>query len=169
MFLVLAKKDRATSIKKQIDTISKIKNFLKKDEVVKEIFDKYNKSMDDMDGIAISFEKDLDVTAKTIDGKIILNTSLMDENFNIICRYVVHELTHVFQHIEKEFSKKQKKEKEYLDRPEEIEAFQNQVKFDSKKRSRKEAIKYIEDLLNYHKIKKEKKEEKKRQLLDKLE
>jgi len=169
MFLVLAKKDKKISIKKQIEIISKVKIFLKKDDVVKDIFNQYNKNIKDMDGISISFEKNLDVTAKTIDGKIILNTSLMDENFNIICRYVVHELTHVFQHMEKEFSKKQKKEEKYLDRPEEIEAFQNQVKFDSKKRSRKEAIKYIEDLLSYHKIKKEERKEKKKQLLDKLE
>jgi hypothetical protein len=103
MFVVLAKKE--TSIESQIEVISKIKKFLKKDKVVHDICKDYNKDISDIDGISISFEKKLDVTAKTIDGKVFLNTSLMDEKFEIICRYVVHELTHVFQHMKKEFSK----------------------------------------------------------------
>jgi len=168
MFVVLAKKE--TSIESQIEVISKIKKFLKKDKVVHDICKDYNKDISDIDGVSISFEKKLDVTAKTIDGKVFLNTTLMDEKFEIICRYVVHELTHVFQHMKKEFSKnKDKRKKEYLDRPEEIEAFQNQIKFDAKVRNKEKAIEYVDGLLDYHKIndKKEKKE-KKEELLKKL-
>lgn len=170
MFIVFAKKEQDTSIESQIETIAKVKKFLKTNSIVKEICEQYGMSLGDLDGVTISFERKLDVTAKTIDGKISLNSSLMDEKFEIICRYVVHELTHVFQHMKKEFSKdKNRRNKEYLDRPEEIEAFQNQIKFDAKVRTKKDAIEYVDALLEYHKIKnKKEKAEKRKLLLEKL-
>jgi predicted SprT family Zn-dependent metalloprotease len=168
MIIVLAKKDKEISIEKQIEIISDVKNFLKKDSIVKDICSSFGRGLKDFDGISISFDKKLDVTAKTIDGKIFLNTSLMDEKFEVICRYVVHELTHVFQHMKKEFSRKKEKKKEYLDRPQEIEAFQNQIKFDAKNRTEKEAKEYVNDLLDYHDLDGNKRNETKDKLLKKL-
>jgi len=168
MIIVLAKKDKEISIEKQIEVISDVKNFLKKDLIVKDICSSFGRGLKDFDGISISFDKKLDVTAKTIDGKIFLNTSLMDEKFEVICRYVVHELTHVFQHMKKEFSRKKEKKKEYLDRPQEIEAFQNQIKFDAKNRTEKEAKEYVDDLLDYHDLGGNKRNETKDKLLKKL-
>jgi len=170
MFIVTAKKKKIESIENQVKILSKVKKYLKKDPVVKEICEEYGKSPDELDGVSITFDSNLDVTAKTIDGKMFLNTSLLDEKFEILCRYVVHELTHVFQHMEKEFKKnKSKRKEEYLERPEEIEAFQNQIKFDSNERSEEAAKNYVNRLLKYHGIKdEEEKDSKKKELLKKL-
>ena len=70
--------------------------------------------------------------------------------------------------MEKEGKKKTKKEKIYLNRPEELEAFQYQIKFDADKRSGKKVNEYVNDLLSYHKIPKEKRPEKKDELMDKI-
>jgi len=170
MYVVELKKKKIESIENQVKILSKVKKYLKKDPVVKELCEEYDRKPEDLDGVSIAFDSKLDVTAKTIDGKMFLNTSLLDEKFEILCRYVVHELTHVFQHIEKEFdTDRTKRKKKYLERPEEIEAFQNQIKFDANNRSEKEAEKYVNKLLKYHKVKdKEEAESKKEELLKKL-
>jgi hypothetical protein len=167
---VTAKKKKIESIENQVKILSKVKKYLKKDPVIKEICDEYGRRPEDLDGVSITFDSKLDVTAKTVDGKMFLNTSLLDEKFEILCRYVVHELTHVFQHMEKEFRKNRaKREKEYLERPEEIEAFQNQIKFDANNRSEEEAKKYVNKLLRYHEVKDEEEADSKRkELLKKL-
>lgn len=171
MFILTAKKKKKIdSIENQIEILADIKNFLKKDKVVKEICKEYNRKIEDLDGVSISFDPKLDVTAKTVDGKMFLNTSLLDEKFEIICRYVVHELTHVFQHMKKEFKKPDLGRREsYLERPEEIEAFQNQIKFDANERSEEEVEKYVDGLLRYHKINNKRELlQKKKELLKKL-
>jgi hypothetical protein len=170
MFILTAKKKKIESIENQIQVIADVKDFLKKDKIVKDMFKEYGRDIEELDGVSISFHSKIDSTAKTVNGKMYLNSSLLDEKFEVICRYVVHELTHVFQHIEKEFKKDDGKRREkYLERPEEIEAFQNQIKFDAKETSKKEVEEYVNGLLRYHKVK-DKNEfiNKKRELLKKL-
>jgi len=149
--------------------ISKLKNFLKADETYLELCKEYEQDPEIIDGIAVVFTSDIDVTAKTINAKVFLNSSLLDEGFKIIARYLLHELTHCFQHMEKEGKKRGKKEKIYLDRPEELEAFQYQIKFDTEHRKDDDVNKYINNLLSYHKIPKDERKEKKDQLKKKLD
>jgi hypothetical protein len=70
--------------------------------------------------------------------------------------------------MKKEGEKKNKKEKIYLNRPEELEAFQYQIKFDADKRSDKKVNDYVNNLLSYHKIPKEKRPKKKEELMEKM-
>lgn len=155
-------------LEKRTKLIAKIKSFLKADETYLALCEEYEQPPDILDGISIVFTSDIDVTAKTINAKVFLNSALLDEQFKIISRYVLHELTHCFQHMEKEGKKKTKKKKVYLDRPEEVEAFQYQIKFDNEHRNDDDVNKYVNNLLSYHKVPKEKRPLKKKELTEKI-
>lgn len=155
-------------LEKKTMMAAKVKTYIKSDEIYRELCDEYDHDPDIIDGISVIFTDDIDVTAKTINAKVFLNSALLDEKMEIIGRYLLHELTHCFQHMEKEGKKRKQKDKIYLNRPEELEAFQYQIKFDSDKRSEKEVNKYVNNLISYHKIPKEKRKEKKEELMDKL-
>lgn len=148
--------------------VAKLKQFLKADETFQDLCKEYDQEIDILDGVPVVFTSDLDVTAKTINARVFLNSSLLDEKMEIIARYLLHELTHCLQHMKKEGEKKVKKKDIYLDRPEELEAFQYQIKFDADKRSDKKVNDYVNDLISYHKIPKEKRKEKKRDLMKKM-
>ena len=154
MIYVYAKKK--SSIEEQIALLSEIKKDICSDKLVKELFKDYNFSEEVLLGVAISFSDDIDSTAKTVNGQIFLNTSLLDESDDTIGRYIIHELTHVFQHIEKQKNGQNKKKsdnsEDYLSKPEEIEAFQNQIAYNADKTSRKEVEDYVFDLLEYHEV-----------------
>lgn len=147
---------------------AKVKSYIKSDEVYRELCKEYDQDPDIIDGISVIFTNDIDVTAKTINARVFLNSALLDENIQIIGRYLLHELTHCFQHMEKEGRKVKRKNKIYLNRPEELEAFQYQIKFDSDKRSEKEVNEYVNNLISYHKTPKEERKQKKEQLMQKL-
>ena len=70
--------------------------------------------------------------------------------------------------MEKEGKKNKEKNKVYLNRPEEMEAFQYQIEFDARKRSDKKVNEYVNDLLSYHDIPKEKRPAKKEELMSKI-
>ncbi len=163
------KKKSKHKLEERTKIVSKLKNFLKADDIYIELCKEYHQDPEILDGISVVFTKEIDVTAKTINAKIFLNTSLVDEKFEIMARYLLHELVHCFQHMENEGIKQKDKEKEYLDRPEELEAFQYQIKFDAKERSAEKANDYTNDLLSYHKIPKNERKDKKKELFDKLD
>ena len=52
----------------------------------------------------------------------------LEESFDTIMRYAIHELVHSLQHMNREGKADPYKEKEYLDRPDEAKAFKAQVK-----------------------------------------
>ena len=166
MIEVFAKKDKPLEKKTQL--VAKVKEYIMSDEIYRELCQEYGHDPKILDGIPVIFTNDIDVTAKTINSKVFLNSSLMDENIVIIARYLLHELTHSFQHMEKEGRKRNRKNKVYLNRPEELEAFQYQIKFDAEKRSDKDVEEYVNNLISYHKIPKEKRKEKKEELMRKM-
>ena len=145
------------SVKKNISLVKKIKEYVKKDEECRDLFKKYNKEIDLIDYISLSFDNNMEGSAKTVNGRVYLNSKLAKKPFVIIMRYVVHELVHVFQHMK---GIKSKKEKNYLDIKEEEEAFAEKIKFDAEKRGEDKAEEYVEDLLEYHKYPKKEREKK---------
>ena len=167
MIEVFASKKK--SLERNTKMSAKVKSYLKSDEIYRELCDEYGQDPDIIDGISVVFTDDIDVTAKTINAKVFLNSALLDDKIEIIGRYLLHELTHCFQHMEKDGKRKKEKNKVYLNRPEELEAFQYQIKFDSKKRSEDKVNKYVNDLLSDHKIPKEKRVDKKKELMEKIE
>ena len=132
--------------------IWKLKELCRDREEYRDIVKKYKKEVDIINGIVIRFCDDIETTAKTINGEICLNDKLLNYNINKIMRYVIHELVHVFQHIKNE-GKAQRKEKEYLENPDEIEAFEAQLDFMEDVDD--DPSGYLEDLLKFHKIKDE--------------
>ena len=119
-----------------------------------------------LDGISISFSADIDVKAKTKNGEIFLNQDILDEPAARLMSYLIHELTHVFQHIERFGKKDPYKDKEYLDRPDEIEAFKNQIEQDAEDRPKSKVNEYVKSLVEYHNVPKDEKESKIKELTE---
>jgi len=84
-------------------------------------------------------------------------------------RYIIHELVHAIQHIDEYGKKQTDKRKDYLNREDELEAFQYQVKFDEEHRGEDEAEKYVNRLLSFHDVPKNKRQEKKEEIMEKAE
>jgi len=149
MSLVLIKSAKKKVIKKKINRVKKLRHLCKKNKQYLKIIDEHNYDSDIIDGISIRFCDDIENTAKTINGEICINSKLLDANPIKQLRYIIHELVHVFQHIEKEGTES-KKENKYLDNPDEIEAFQAQLDYQEENEDNLE--KYIKDLFDFHKI-----------------
>jgi len=163
---------RITSSKKnnqlfdEITALSEIRKALLSDKIAKKICKEKGIGEWFLAGVPIKFEK-IKQTAKTVDSYIILNKSLLKKPFDIMMRYVIHELTHSIQHVQN-FNKKdiKKDNEEYLDKDTEVEAFKYQVEFDRESRGKGKAEKYVEDLLDYHDITGKDRADKKDELLD---
>ena len=162
---------RITSSKKnnklfdEIAILSKIRTALCSDKIAKKICKEKGVGEWFLEGVPIKFDK-IKQSAKTVDSNIILNRSLIKKPFEIMMRYVIHELTHSIQHVQASRKKTKKKDEAYLDKDTEIEAFKYQVEFDEENRGRRNAEKYVEDLLDYHDIKGKDRDDKKDELLD---
>ena len=167
MIQIIKISKKKKTIKKSLNIISEARKLLKKYKVVKEILKDYGYDKDIIDGIPISFSDEIDVTAKTIDGKIYLSEGLMSKSMNTIMRYLVHEIVHVFQHAKNE-GKKQKEYREYLDDPDEREAFARQIQFHAQTKGKSSAEKYVKDLIDFHEISSDKKEDLENSLLNGL-
>ena len=169
--IIIAKLNKAKTLYKNNDIISKIRNQLKQEGVVSEICTEHGFDTSIIDGIVIMFDPTLDVSAKTINSKISLNEKLKaddcdGEPWSILMRYAIHELTHALQHMAREGEADADDGKDYLDRDDEMEAFQNQIQFDLKERGPDAVIDYIDDLLEYHEV--DDVDNKKSELLDKV-
>ena len=99
---------------------------------------------------------------------MLINTDLIEEGYEILLRYVIHELVHVFQHIENKEKKDLYPDHDYLDRPDELEAFQYQIEFDESMRGEKGVVEYVEDLLDHHDVPKSEKADKAIELMNNI-
>ena len=150
MSYILIKTAEKKVIEKKIKLIKEVKELCKKEKAYQELCNKYNKSLDLIDGVTISFSDELETTARTKNGEIFLSEKkLLNADPLKILRYIVHEMVHVWQHIENE-GKKQKNSDEYTDDPNEIEAFQYQLEYQEEKEGNVEE--YLKDFLEYHKV-----------------
>lgn len=137
---------------KQRKLIQKAKRLNKKERVYMNLCKDYDKDIDFIDDVKISFES-LDVSAKTVNGEIFLNEKLMENpnNFKEILKYINHELTHNCQQEAGLVDEPVDKE-DYLEDPNEQEAFQRQVEFMSDHYSPEKIQDYLENLLDHHDI-----------------
>jgi hypothetical protein len=169
MIIKISKKNVKPSLEDEIKILDKIRKSLINNDVAKEICDDNNFDYWILKSVSIRFDN-IDTTAKTINGNIILSKKLLKKSHETIMKYVIHELVHVFQHID-EYGKKKKinRKKDYLNREHEIEAFQYQLQFDKKQKGEKKVEDYVENLLDYHKIPDSKREDKKKELMEKVD
>lgn len=165
MIIVFAKAAK-NELADEIETLKEIKNKLKDDPIIIALFKEYGRDISLFDGIPIDISDDIDVSAKTINSRIILNKRLLEEPFEILCRYAVHELVHSLQHLDIDTNEDPYADLDYLDRPDELKAFQEQIKYDEENRSKEDVIDYVEDLLDYHDIDEDDREDKKDELLE---
>ena len=164
MIVILAKAE--AKINDELEILSRVRQDLKKDSVISKLFKSKDKKISLIDGIPIDFSDEIDVSAKTINSRVILNKKLLHEPYDILYRYAVHEVVHSLQHIDIDGTSDNYEGFEYLDRPDELEAFQYQIESDKNRRSEEEVVEYVEDLVDYHEIPDEHKENKKEQLLE---
>ena len=167
MIKVIASKRKSNPLMRQMESLSKIRTALMNDSTAKEICIDNEIEPKFLEIVPIRYEK-LEVTAKTVNGSIILNPKLMKKSFKIIMRYVIHELVHAIQHVKDYGEKQNDKKKDYLNRADEIEAFQYQVKYDKKHRGKEKTEKYVNGLLDFHDLSADKKEEKKEEIMRKV-
>lgn len=138
---------------------------LKKDDIVKDLFKEYNVPLEKIDDISIEFDDDLDVSAKTVNKKIYLNTKILEKGQKSVEHYLIHEITHFCQQLTGNI-KGNSATVDYLDRENEIESFQNQVEYRREHEGEGTAEEYVDSLTDYHGLRGEEKIEKENELLD---
>lgn len=159
MQVYMVKMGKEKKIEKGISLISEIKDELKRNKIVKTVARKYGlyEDLDSIiDGIAMFFGSDFPESGKTTDGRVGINDKFLDDKEKAL-RYAIHEFTHVCQHIVNEGKPKPKasqsnKSSDYLDDPNEQEAFGNfckQLEADEGEEAKHD---YICELLNMHNV-----------------
>jgi hypothetical protein len=132
--------------------INKAKKHLKNDEVWQRICKENEMEPDIIDYIPTKFGN-LDVSAKTDHGIIILNYKLLcDGDFEQNYSYLVHEYSHWFQQCFGEKATQSADDGSYLDNPAEEEGFTNQVEYIANTEGEDKAEEYVDDLLEYHEV-----------------
>lgn len=163
MIIIRAKKEE--SLKNKAEVLTRVKKELSRSPIVLEMCEEYGVDIDLVLGIPIDFAE-LDVSAKTIDSKIYLNEDLLGESFEKIMRYAIHEITHAFQHMNREhLDHDPYADDDYLDRDDEREAFKNQLEYQIEVEPVEEVVEYIEDLFDHHDIPNEDRKEKLQEIM----
>ncbi len=141
--------------------VKDLKNKVKAEESFLEKCKEYKRDPSFIDEVHISFEP-LDVSAKTVNGKIFINEKLLHGDEEERMRYVIHEAVHVMQ--QEDGKVDGKSDKDYLDDPNEQEAFKTQISYMADHENPEEVQKYIEHLLDHHNIEGRERGEKKEKL-----
>lgn len=145
--------------------IKKMREYLKQNDIVQNMFKDYGVDIAEIDFIPMMFGN-LDVSAKTDHGVIIYNYKLLtDGDFFKDFSYGVHEMTHWLQQTAGKKATKSSDEGSYLDNPYEQEGFQNQIQYIADQFGDEEAEQYVDDLLEHHEVDSKKEVEEKKELL----
>lgn len=151
----------------QRKVLQKAKREIKDEPAYAEICEEYDVDTDAIDDVHVSF-KPLDVSAKTVNGRIYLNDRLFEaDDMDDIKRYIIHEFTHVLQQ-EAGLVEGQVDKDDYLDDENEQEAFQVQLEFMGDHYTPEEMQSYLEQLLDHHEIKGKERKQKIRDLTKKV-
>lgn len=140
--------------------IKKMREYLKKNEVVQKMFKEYDVEIEEIDYIPMMFGN-LEVSAKTDHGVIIYNYRLLtDGDFFKDFSYGVHEMTHWLQQTTGTKATRSSDDGNYLKNPYEQEGFANQVEYIADQFGKDEAETYVDDLLEHHEIEDKKEKDK---------
>jgi hypothetical protein len=145
--------------------IKKMREYLKTNEVVQQMFKDYGVDISEIDFIPMCFGN-LEVSAKTDHGVIIFNYKLLtDGDWFEDFSYGVHEMTHWLQQTTGTKATKSSDDGSYLDNPYEQEGFQNQVEYIAEQFGDDKAEQYVDDLLEHHDVEDKKEVEEKKETL----
>lgn len=159
-----ATKNKKISHIEALKIINAAKERIKKHDALKEVFDKYDISIDEVDNIPVCFA-DIDVSARTDHGIIYLNWGLLEEGFPKNDHYLIHEMTHYAQQTTGDGPTKGSTDDTYLDNEYEQEGFQVQTEYISETKGKEVAENYIDNVLDYHEVPKAERSKKKQELL----
>lgn len=149
--------------------LKKMRDHLKKDEVVQKMFKEYDVDLEEIDYIPMKFGK-LDVSAKTDHAIIIFSWKLLcDGDFLKDYSYGVHEITHWLQQTTGTKPTQSADDGDYLHNRFEQEGFANQVEYIAKNEGESDAEEYVDELLEHHDKDGKEKDELKAVLLEKVE
>jgi hypothetical protein len=149
--------------------IGRLREYLKTDKVMLQVFEDYDVPIDEIATIPMAFD-DIDVSARTEHGIIFFNYRLLcDGDFYRDFGYGVHEITHYLQQTTGTQPTKGADDGSYLDNEYEVEGFQNQIEWIAETFGDKESDEYVDDMLSYHDLKGNEKKEKKEELTEKVE
>lgn len=140
--------------------IKKMREYLKKNEVVQKMFKEYDVDIEEIDYIPMMFGN-LDVSAKTDKGILIFNFKLLtDGDFFEDFSYGTHEVCHWLQQTTGTKATRSSDDGNYLKNPYEQEAFTKQISYISDQHGEDKAEEYVNDLLNHHEVEDKKEREK---------
>jgi hypothetical protein len=159
---------KAIPKKRLLGIVKKLKDKVKDHQVILDLFKKYNVPPSVLDYVPIYFS-DIDVSAKTEHGIIILNIKLLEDgNYEQNDHYIVHETCHVLQQCFGEDSTQGADDGDYLLNPYEQEGFQNQTEYLADTRGEDEAEAYINQVLDHHDVEGKDRKDKKEILLKEI-
>jgi len=142
---MLSKRDQEGLEKK---VVSLLRKKLKGSPLARRLCDKYDEELEFIDTIPIEFQP-LDVSAKTVNGRILLNSKLLEGEFRDNMRYMIHEFVHCLQQENGDVGS-DNGEGDYLDDPHEMEAFWFQIEGMEDMYSPEEVQEYIGGLMDHH-------------------
>lgn len=141
---------KKNSPKTLLKIIQRAKDYLKTNDVFKDMCKEYGIETDVIDLIPMRFG-DLDVSARTDHGIITLSYKLLcDGDFIKDAHYIIHESQH---YLDQCYGKKPTKgadEGDYLHNPFEQEGFQRQIEYIDDQHGAEEAENYVDNLLDHH-------------------
>lgn len=149
--------------KEQLEIINRYKDEIKSSNTVQELFKNKGVKLEFIDYIPVRFG-DIEVSARTEKGIIILNFNLLDK-IETIKHYLVHEITHWLQQCFSDGPTQGSSEGDYLDNEFEVEGFQYQADYLEEEDGERAADRYIEKVLDHHDVRGKEREDKKRELL----
>jgi hypothetical protein len=147
--------------KDNLDLLNNIKNKLKNNHVIKNLFKDFDIDISELDLYPVAFSDDLDVSARTDHGIIYINSKFIDDPAQID-HYLAHELTHTLQQCSGTHPTQGADDGFYLDNKYEQEGFQTQTEYMSDTRGDQVAEKYIDKVLDHHHVDNKKEREKRK-------
>jgi hypothetical protein len=149
-----------------LQMIEKVRARVKKSTVLKDMFEEYNVDLEEFDYIPMAFA-DLDVSARTDHGCIYFSYKLLEDgSFDSNDHYILHETNHFLQQCAKSKPTEGSNDDDYLDDPDEKEAFKAQTEFLEDTRGEDVAENYVDQLLDHHDVDGNERKERKDELLN---
>ena len=146
--------------------VSLLRKKLKNSPLARRLCEKYDEGEDFIDTIPVEFQP-LDVSAKTVNGKILLNSKLLEGDFRDNMRYIIHEFVHCLQQENGDVG--DGSDGDYLDDPHEVEAFWYQIEGMEDMYSPEEIQEYVDGLMKHHDITGKERKEKIKELTSEKE
>jgi hypothetical protein len=141
---------KSISPKVLLKMINRAKNYIKKNEVFIDMCKNHDVDTDIIDIVPVRFG-DIDVSAKTDHGIIILNYKLLcDGDFFKDFHYLIHELDHYLNQCLNDRPTKGADDGDYLHNKDEQSGFQKQIQYIDDEFGENEADNYVESLLDHH-------------------